>query len=66
MGAWNRSKAVWENEDRIMMLELSQAEKWCIATLLTGFRYAFLKLPLDSPEKLLFQAEKWSLSPLTG
>jgi hypothetical protein len=43
MGAWNRSKAVWENEDRIMMLELSQAEKWCIATLLTGFRYALLK-----------------------
>jgi hypothetical protein len=51
MGAWNRSKAVWENEDRIMMLELSQAEKWCIATLLTGFRYALLKLPLDSPGK---------------
>jgi hypothetical protein len=43
MGAWNRSKAVWENEDRIMMLELSQAEKWCIATLLTGFRYELLK-----------------------
>jgi hypothetical protein len=49
MGAWNRSKAVWENEDRIMMLELSQAEKWCIATLLTGFRYELLTM--DSPGK---------------
>ncbi len=49
MGAWNRSKAVWENEDRIMMLELSQAEKWCIATLLTGFRYKLLTM--DGPGK---------------
>ena len=52
-GRWENERTFAENRDKIMMLQLSKNEMWCIATVLTGFvlwnvdddRHQVLQLP---------------------
>lgn len=37
-GFWMRNNSFQDNEERILMLELSKSETWCMATLQNGFK----------------------------
>ena len=36
-GSWKKSRQFQENNENILMLELSKNEQWCCATILNGF-----------------------------